>query len=305
MRLREAAREQLIFSFRKILKPMIRILLRAGIPYLEFREVVKGAYVEAAVRDGIRGHTGPLTRAILADNTGVPLADVNRFIDDASLLAPPESTNQAIITEVLHIWCTDSHYIGPYGLPLELDLEETPGRNLTTLVYKADQSANPRTILRDMVEYGIVKPVGTRHYRAVARMNISNDIMSPQALDYFGRTMTNLANTLANNLGTPGAPSRLQRSVVADGGLPDYALPEFEALLKEKVQKLLVDIDDWLSANRAHWVEPAPMVGTGLTVFHYVAEPYDHTPLAELQPLEPPPRRFVPWSEPSLGGKRQ
>ena len=30
MRLREAARAQLIFSFRKILKPLIRILLRAG-----------------------------------------------------------------------------------------------------------------------------------------------------------------------------------------------------------------------------------------------------------------------------------
>ncbi len=42
MRLREAAWAQLIFSFRKILKPMIRILLRAGIPYLEFREVLKG-----------------------------------------------------------------------------------------------------------------------------------------------------------------------------------------------------------------------------------------------------------------------
>ena len=54
MRLREAAHAQLIFSFRKILKPLIRILLRAGIPYLEFREVIKGAYVEAAVRDGIR-----------------------------------------------------------------------------------------------------------------------------------------------------------------------------------------------------------------------------------------------------------
>ena len=143
MRLREAAREQLVFSFRKILKPMIRILLRAGIPYLEFREVVKGAYVEAAVRDGIRGHTGPLTRAILADHTGVPVADVNRFIDDPSLLAPPESTNQAIITEVLHIWCTDSHYIGPYGLPLELDLEETPGRNLTTLDVQSGSNSQP------------------------------------------------------------------------------------------------------------------------------------------------------------------
>jgi Family of unknown function (DUF6502) len=303
MRLREAAREQLIFSFRKILKPMIRILLRAGIPYLEFREVVKGAYVEAVVRDGIRGHDGQLTRSTLADQTGIPLADVNRFIDDPSLLAPPESTNQAIITEVLHIWCTDSHYIGPYGLPLELDLEDTPGRNLTTLVYKADPTANPRSILRDMVEYGIVKPVGSRHYRAVARMNLSSDIMSPQALEYFGRTMTNLATTLAHNYATPGAVPRLQRSVVADGGLPEYALPEFEALLKEKVQKLLVDIDDWLSANRPHWTEPAKLIGTGLTVFHYIQEPYDFTPLAEYQPPDAPPFRFPAWQEPSLGGK--
>lgn len=305
MRLQEAARAQLIFSFRKILKPMIRILLRAGIPYLEFREVLKGAYVEAAVRDGIRGHAGPLTRTTLADHTGIPLADVNRFIDDPSVLAAPESTNQAIITEVLHIWCTDSHYIGPYGLPLELDLEETAGRNLTTLIYKADPTANPKAILRDMVEYGIVKPVGLRHYRAVARMNISNDIMSPQALDYFGRTMTNLANTLANNLGTPGGSPRLQRSVVADGGLPEYALPEFESLLREKVQKLLVDVDDWLSANRPHWVQPAKMLGTGLTVFHYVAEPYDHTPLSDLQPSEPPPICFAAWKEPAHGGKHQ
>lgn len=303
MRLQEAARAQLVFSFRKILKPMIRILLRAGIPYLEFREVLKGAYVEAAVRDGIRGHSGPLTRSVLADYTGVPVADVNRFIDDPAMLAPPEATNEAIITEVLHIWCTDSQYIGPYGLPLELDLEETPGRNLTTLIYKADAAANPKVILQDMVEYGIVKPVGTHHFRAVARMNLSNDIMSPQALEYFGRTITDLANTLVHNIGA-GGPPRLQRSVVADGGLPEYAVPEFEALIKDKVQKLLLDVDDWLSTNRPHWVEPARMVETGLTAFHYITEPYDHTPLSALQPPELHPFRFIPWVEPGLGGKR-
>ena len=304
MRLREAAREQLVFSFRKILKPMIRILLRAGIPYLEFREVVKGAYVEAAVRDGIRGHEGPLTRAILADHTGVPLADINRFIDDPSLLAPPESTNQAVITEVLHIWCTDSHYMGPYGLPLELDLDGTPGRNLTTLIYKADPTANPKSVVRDMVEYGIVKPLGPRHYRAVARMNISNDIMSPQALEYFGKTITNLANTLAHNYAGSGSSPRLQRSVVADGGLPEYALPDFEALIRDKVQKLLVDIDDWLSANRPTWVEPARMIQTGLTTFHYIAEPFDTTPLSSYQSADVDPQRLVAWVEPALGGKR-
>ena len=72
---------------------------------------------------------------------------------------------------------------------------------------------------------------------------------------------------------------------------------------KEKVQKLLVDIDDWLSANRPHWTEPGKLVGTGLTVFHYVQEPYDFTPLAEYQPPDAPALRFPAWREPALGGK--
>lgn len=287
MRLREAARAQLIFSFRKILKPMIRILLRAGIPYLEFREVLKGAYVEAAVRDGIRGHHGPLTRTMLSDYTGVPLADVNRFIDDDALLAPPESTNAAVITEVLHIWGTDQEYLGPYGLPLELDLEETPGKNLSTLIFRADPTANPRVILRDMIDNEIVKPVGERHYRAVARSFLLPDIMTPQALEYFGKTITDLANTIEFNMKVEGDTKRLQRSVVADGGLPDYALPEFEALLKEKVQKLLLDVDDWLSNNKIYWTAPGRIVQTGLTAFHYVTETYDSRPLSMFQERKP------------------
>lgn len=299
MKLREAAKAQLIFSFRKILKPMIRILLRAGIPYLEFREVLKGAYVEAAVRDGIKGQTGPLTRRMLSDHTGVPLADINRFIDDPKLLAPPETTNEAVITEVLHIWCTDPFYIGPYGLPLELDLEETPERNLTTLIYSADPMANPRAILKDMIEYGMVKQVGTRHYRALSRSNLFSDIMSPPALEYFGRSITDLANTVEFNIAAPASGRRLQRSVVADGGVPEQALPEFEALLKEKVQKLLLDVDDWLSTNKPQWTDQGPFVQTGLTTFHYITEPYDHTPLSSIQPREHKNPPLPPWFEPA------
>ncbi|HWL64086.1 MAG TPA: DUF6502 family protein [Steroidobacteraceae bacterium] len=282
MRLRDAARAQLIFSFRKILKPMIRILLKAGVPYLEFREVLKGAYVEAAVRDKIPGHEGPLTRAMISDYTEVPLADVNRFIDDPRLLAPPESTNAAIISEVLFLWCTDNEYIGPYGLPLELDLEATPGKNLSILVYRADPSANPAAVVRDMVDWGIVKPVGSRHFRPVARTMVFSDVLTPQALEYFGSAMTDLANTILHNIrADTTSGKRLQRSVIEDD-LPEYALPEFDALLKEKVQKLLNDIDDWISSSKVHWTEPARRVPTGLTVFHHVAEPYDTTPLESL-----------------------
>jgi hypothetical protein len=279
MRLREAAKAQLIFSFRKILKPMIRILLRAGVPYLEFREVLKGAYVEAAVRDGIRGHQGPLTRTLVSDYTQVPLADVNRFIDDARLLAPPDSTNAVVISEVVHIWSTEQEYLGPYGLPLELDLEQTAGKNLSVLIHRADPTANPRAVLRDMIDWGIVKPIGSRYFRVTARSMMFGDIMTPQALEYFGAAITDLANTILYNMRVEAPNRRIQRSVVADE-LPDYALPEFEALLKERVQKLLLDIDDWLSSNKMQWTEPGKLVPTGLTVFHHVAETFETTPLA-------------------------
>ena len=96
----DSARAHLIFSFRKVLRPLIKILIRAGVTYDEFREVIKGAYVETAVREGV-GQPGPITRERVATYTGVPPGDVDRFVDDESLLAPPDATNADVIAEVL------------------------------------------------------------------------------------------------------------------------------------------------------------------------------------------------------------
>ncbi|MFM1886690.1 MAG: hypothetical protein RL026_1847, partial [Pseudomonadota bacterium] len=113
-------RAHLIHAFRKVLRPLVKILVRAGVRYDEFIEVIKGVYVESAIRDGV-GHDGPLTRARVAIMTGVPRRDVDRYIDDETLLAAPPPTRASIITEVLHLWNTDPQYLGPYGLPMEID----------------------------------------------------------------------------------------------------------------------------------------------------------------------------------------
>ncbi|MET0279504.1 MAG: hypothetical protein ABW278_00065, partial [Steroidobacteraceae bacterium] len=52
----EATRAQLIFAFRRIFSPLARILQRAGVPYYEFRDILKAAYIDAAIRDGIPGY---------------------------------------------------------------------------------------------------------------------------------------------------------------------------------------------------------------------------------------------------------
>lgn len=288
----DSARAHLVFSFRKVLRPLVKILIRAGVKFPEFREVIKGAYVETAVREGL-GREGPVSRERISAHTGVPLIDVDRFIDDPRLLAPPDSTNAAIIAEVLHLWSTDPLYMGPYGLPLEIDFDRTRGRNLTELVYRADSTADPQVIVDEMVETGILVRVGPYHYKAGARSFLFTDVMTPQALEYFGRTMTDLANTLEFNMAVKNEDKRIQRSVVADGGLPDYALPEFEALLKDRVQALLIEVDDWLSQNRHRWVDKTVMYNTGLTVFQYITEELEYPPLREMPGLvdsSKPPR---------------
>lgn len=278
----DSARAHLIFSFRKILRPLIRILMRAGVTYDEFREVIKGAYVETAVRDGL-GQQGPVTRERIAAFTGVPVRDVDRFLDDPSLLAPPAATNAEIIAEVLHLWNTDPGYLGPYGIPLEIDFETTPGRNFSDLVRRASPAVDPAVILQEMSESNLLTQVGQRHYKASTRSYLFADIMSPKALEYFGRVMADLANTLEFNMAVrPGQEKRLQRSVFPEGGIPASALPEFEQLLKDRAQALLLEIDDWLSQSSAQWEGQPHVIRTGLTVFHYVLEEADDRPLPDL-----------------------
>ena len=153
-----------------------------------------------------------------------------------SLLAPPDATNADVIAEVLHLWNTDPNYLGPYGIPLEIDFETTPGRNLSELIYRANPTVNPQVILDEMAETGLVTQVGEMHFKAGTRALLFVDEFTPQALEYFGRVMANLASTLQFNMATQGDGKRLQRSVFPEGGIPEEALPEFEALIKDRGQ---------------------------------------------------------------------
>ncbi len=53
------SRDQLLHSFRRVLRPLIRVLIRSGVRYDEFLELVRGVYVESAVRDGLGDTANP------------------------------------------------------------------------------------------------------------------------------------------------------------------------------------------------------------------------------------------------------
>jgi Family of unknown function (DUF6502) len=277
----DTARAHLVHAFRKVLRPLVKILIRAGVRYDEFVEVIKGVFVESAIRDGL-GRTGPLTRTRVALVTGVTRRDVDRYVDNEDLLAPPSATHATTLTEVLHLWNTDPAFLGPYGVPLEIDFDRTRGRCFKDLVSKVDAKVDAREIIDDLLRSGVVVASGERFHKVLSRTYVMPEAMSAVMLEHFGKTLANLANTLQFNMDESQGGKRLERAVFADNGLTGKQLLDFEVFSRERVQQLISEIDDWLAQHGKDQGAADDRFDTGISVFHYVYDPAKQPSLADV-----------------------
>ena len=67
----ETYRAQLVHTLRKVLKPLVRILFRAGVRFDEFIELLRGIYVEMVVADAAAAEKR-VTAGRISILTGVP-----------------------------------------------------------------------------------------------------------------------------------------------------------------------------------------------------------------------------------------
>lgn len=276
----KSSRDQLLHSFRRVLRPLIRILIRSGVRYDEFLELIRGVYVESAIRDGL-GETAKPTRAKVSISTGVPRRDVDRFIDNDGALPPAPRTLTKTLAEVLNAWHTDPQFVGPYGIPLELEVRGHRGRSFADLVRSIDNSANPGLVLDELVRLRTVVWSGDTHVRTVSRAFIPVEEMSPAQLEFFGNALTRLAGTLQFNLDRMNTGKRLERSVQSDRGLPAEIVPVFEKHVRERVTELLTDLDNWMSPYSAQLRQGDQVQKVGLAVFQFVDPPPESTPLKD------------------------
>ncbi|MBV6424948.1 MAG: hypothetical protein NAOJABEB_02762 [Steroidobacteraceae bacterium] len=266
------ARAHLLQAFRRILRPLVKLLIRAGVRFDEFCETVKGVYVESAVRDGL-GPLGKGTRSRIAFVTGIPRRDVDRYIDDPSLLAGPRATDSKTITEILHVWHTDPNYQAPYGVPIALDFQRERGRSFTELVRRANPGSDPVAVLDELLRAGVVTGSVDQLVRVRSRAYVVPEALSAPMLEHMGTTLANLASTIEFNIASDNDEKRLERSVIADRGLPEEVIPRFDAFVRGLVKEMMVEIDDWLgdlAKNEPHVLQGPNRMDTGLTVFHYV-----------------------------------
>lgn len=277
------ARKQLLYALRRVLRPIVRILLRAGIRFDEFSELARGVYVESAVRDGI-DHAGALTQEGVALLTGVTRQQVEYYIENEGALPVAQPTFGHVLAEILHKWHTHPRYLDPSGFPVELEFDAPSGCSFTNLASMVDRSANPGVALDELLRAGSVARIDEKYIRAASRAFINPDGMSPSRIEDFGSTLTRFAQTLEHNFNPANAETkRLERFVGADKGLPRELLSAFEAHARTRTQRLLSDLDSWLAQySEINSDERVPRTKTGMNVFFYVEPPLEEDPLSML-----------------------
>jgi hypothetical protein len=274
-------RKQLLYALRRILRPVVRILIRAGIRFDEFAELARGVYVETAVRDGIE-YSGIPTRERIAIVTGVTLQQVDYYIDNEGALPLADPTLATALVEILQKWHTDSHYVGPYGIPLELEFDSPSNRCFRSLVALVDHRIGAGIALEELLRVGSVTRAGEKHFRAVSRYFMMPEPMSPEQIEYFGKTLPRLARTLEYNMNPKNADKRLERFVVADRGLPPEVLPEFENYARSRTIDFLLELDNWLVPYASGESESGERINVGVNAFLYVEPPAEEQSLAAL-----------------------
>lgn len=261
-------KKTLISAALGILRPLARLLLRQGVSHKEFSELAKRAFVEAAFEDlAIEGRKPTVARAAVL--TGLSRKETARVmlespLDGASDFAAP---NRAV--RVIKGWLVDAEFIDETGTACEIAISGE-GRSFHTLVKRYSGDISAGAILDELVRVGAVEKVRGHRLRLCASGYIP-DRNVEEKIKIMGVCGADFLGTLGYNVSAESGHSFLQRQVVYHQ-LPRDSVDAFKEYSRAKSDKLVVELNAWLAAEKAR-VSPlpptAPSWRTGVGIYYF------------------------------------
>ena len=279
-----SVKRDLLAGFRRILRPLVRILLRNGVNFLEFAEVAKAAYVEVAAMD-FPVSDRRMSQSRIAIVTGLSRKEVARVIADEGKDYSEDESKFNRVIRVLAAWHMDSEFTGPYGIPLELEFENDPGKpSFQTLVRKHSGDMPARAMLDELLRVGIVTQDTNSGLLKVLGRTYIPEKLSPESIDHVANVVSHLAETLDNNLRTDeGQRGLFQRTVETDRAVVWPDVWAFDDYVRDRCPQLLEEFDAWLS-SRAKLERPKSdeKVTVGLGIYMFVERSASRPTLKEI-----------------------
>jgi hypothetical protein len=239
----------LLPALRRLLRPLIRLLIARGVTYPMLTDLLKRLYVQVALRDFGLGDAAP-TDSRVTLLTGVHRKDVHRLRagpqGDAGLM--PESV--ALGTQLVAAWITRPEFTDARRNPRPLPrlASQGGGRSFEALVASVSKDIRPRSVLDEWRRLGIVTLDDKD--RVVLRTSAFVPSKDFDAMAfYLGHNVHDHIAAAAHNLLGEGVPY-LERSVHYDA-LDPKSVQALAALAKTAGMKALQALNRKAMASEA------------------------------------------------------
>ncbi len=208
-------------AIRRLLRPLIRLLLARGVSFQAFCDLAKSAYVKVADEE-FRLDSKAQTDSRISLLTGIHRREVSRLRNEpvTEISLSQHASRSALL---LTIWSGHPEYQDAQGLPLPLPRlsGKDGGPTFESMVQSVSKDFRARVVLDEWLRQGIVR------LDEEDRVHLSADAFvlpqdAEEKLYYFGQNIHDHLAATAHNLAGDGAPF-LERCVFYDKLTPASA----------------------------------------------------------------------------------
>ncbi|MBF0197131.1 MAG: hypothetical protein HQL32_05455 [Planctomycetes bacterium] len=231
----------LAMTLGRLLRPIVKVMLRNGIPLEAFNRILKKVYVEEA-KNELQIPGKKLSHSRISVVTGVPRKDIKKILE-----SPLSSKDHFIhqfnrASRVITGWIHDGQFLHE-GKPADLEMEGEKG--FEELVKQYSGGVPPKAILDELLRIGSVRKIEDGKVRLVSYGYVDNEDQL-QAFMKMSQQAGDLLNTMIHNVDNPKEESRLQLASHCDN-LPMEILGRLENLVSERGQVLLQELVAFLN----------------------------------------------------------
>jgi hypothetical protein len=253
---------------RQILRPLVRVLLRNGIPYGAFAEIARRVYVEVAEKEfALPGR--PQTVSRVSALTGLTRKEVTRLQAGAAGEggAPIERYHRP--ARVIGGWVREKRYHDRRGRPAELPMDGERG-SFAALVREFSGDVPPRAMADELARIGAIELLPEGKVRLLSRAYIARgDEAAKVAI--LGGDVADLIRTIDHNLTCAPGEAYFQRRVSYDN-IPREMMPALTKKLARKAQSCLEALDRVLvtaDRDRSPGAKGTGRVRTGVGIYYF------------------------------------
>lgn len=236
---------RLLAAFRYVLAPLVRILIRNGVPFHEASEEMRVVFAKVAAKDlALRDGRASLPRISVL--TGLSAKEVQRILAEGDRDRSQLASNAGDLALVLQGWHMDPHYLGPYGFPRDLafDSEPSGAPGFVDLVRKYAGEMPADELLEELLRVKAAVRMEKTGLIRVEKRTYIPEHMAPELIEVFARGVRRYIETIDYNIQESDRQKRrFERWVFPDDGIREEDWGAFRDMVHDRLQEVIEDLD--------------------------------------------------------------